>query len=317
MMAKPHCRTMCAPLVRHRHALTPPHSGKPTRHERPHMTTATQVPPPAVSIDAQGRSQALRGSLQRLLRGVMDTTSLLLLEVQCPLVLDGPVTAERARGTAGSSGTGTQLMIRRLRIPATDRLPESVLTGDETTLAQARSLPILLSQLLDAHLARMVAETTARGALEIANRDPGTGLGNRRAWMQKLRVECARAVRSGRPLTVLILDIDGLKGINDVYGHAAGDRHIARTADALVRAARTTDEVCRLGGDEFGVAAPDTDPEQARLLAARLRRCLLEEDLQVSIGWSVSEDGVQLDDLWHQADASMYADKRSRQLRLT
>lgn len=281
------------------------------------MTSATHVPPPAVSIDLHGRSQALRGSLQRLLRGVMDTTSLLLLEVQCPLVLDGPVTAERARGTAVSYGT--QLMIRRLRIPATDRLPESVLTviaGDETTLAQARSLPILLSQLLDAHLARMIAETTARGALEIANRDPGTGLGNRRAWMQKLSVECARAVRTGRPLTVLILDIDGLKGINDVYGHAEGDRHIARTADALVRAARTTDQVCRLGGDEFGVAAPDTDPEQARLLAARLRRCLLEEDLQVSIGWSVSEDGVELDDLWHQADASMYADKRSRQVLL-
>jgi diguanylate cyclase (GGDEF)-like protein len=316
-MAKHAGSTISAPSVRTHPALTAPHFGTPRRHDCNLVTTAPYVPSPTVSTDLQGRSLALRGSLQRLLRAVMDSTSLLLLEVHCPLVLDGPVTAERARGTSVNHQAGTQLLVRQLRIPATDRLPESqlmVVATDEATLAEARSLPVLLSQLLDAHLARMVAESTARGALEIANRDPATGLGNRRAWMQKLSVECARAVRTHRPLTVLILDIDGLKGINDVYGHAAGDRHITRTADALVRAARTTDQVCRLGGDEFGVAAPDTDAVQAQLLAARLRSCLVEEDLQVSIGWAVSEDSARLDDLWQQADASMYDNKRSRQL---
>lgn len=316
-MAKPSCSTITAPLVPHRPALTSHHPGTSTRHERKHVNTAPYVPSPTGSTDPQGRSQALRGSTQRLLRAVMDSTSLLLLEVHCPLVLDGPVTAERARGTSVSHRAGTQMIVRQLRIPPTDRLLESVLmvvATDEEALAEARSLPILLSQLLDAHLARMIAESTARGALEIANRDPATGLGNRRAWMQKLTVECARAVRTKRPLTVLILDIDGLKGINDVYGHAAGDRHIARTAAALVRAARTTDQVCRLGGDEFGIAAPDTDVVQAQLLAARLRSCLLEEDLRVSIGWAVSEENADLDDLWQKADASMYDDKRARQL---
>jgi diguanylate cyclase (GGDEF)-like protein len=281
------------------------------------VSTAAYVPSPTASTDLQGRSHALRGCLQRLLRAVMDSTSLLLLEVHCPLVLDGPVTAQRAHGTSVNHRAGTQMIVRQLRIPATDRLPESVLmvvATDDAAMAEARSLPILLSQLLDAHLARLIAESTAQGALEIANRDPATGLGNRRAWMQTLIVECSRAARTDRPLTVLILDIDGLKAINDVYGHAAGDRHIARVADALARAARTTDQVCRLGGDEFGVAAPDTDTAQAHLLATRLRTCLLEEDLRVSIGWAVSEDTPSLDDLWQKADASMYDDKRRRQL---
>lgn len=257
-----------------------------------------------------GRRHALRGFLQQLLLDVLDATALLRGEVSCPLVLDGPVVAERT-GTADSARAervGGPLLVRRSPIPPTHRLSPSVLLSkatDATGLERAAAVPILLSHLLDALLARWTAEATARGALEIANRDPATGLGNRRAWMNTLRVESARAARTGRPLAVLNLDIDGLKAINDIHGHAAGDRHIARTAAVLARAARITDQVCRLGGDEFGVAAPVTNELQARLLADRLRSSLLAEGLHVSIGWAVSIDETSRDNLWHAADASM------------
>lgn len=256
------------------------------------------------------RSHDLRPLLQAALEAVLDSTTLVRLELSCALVVNGPVTATKARAGEGA------LFLRFLAVPGTDRLPPSallVVATDETALVQSRSLPALLSQLLDAHLARLSAEATAVGAMEIANRDPATGLGNRRAWMQSMGVESARAVRSQRPLTLFILDIDGLKAINDRLGHAAGDQHIARTAEALIRAARTTDQVCRLGGDEFGIAAPDTDELQARQLAVRLRSSLGREGLQVSIGWAASTDEASFADLWQRADASMYQDKRTRQ----
>jgi diguanylate cyclase (GGDEF)-like protein len=265
----------------------------------------------------EGRFRTLRGSLQAFLSAVIDNTALLRVEVGCPLIADGTVVAERAAGTAQASTEGSALLVRRMRIPMTDRLPESVLlvvATDEASLGQAKSLPFLIAELLDAHLARLTAEETAKGALEMANRDHATGLGNRRAWMQTLRVECARVARTERPLAVLIVDIDGLKAINDDYGHAAGDRHIARTAQALSRLARTTDHVCRLGGDEFGIAAPDTDVMQARMLVDRMRSCLLAEGLQVSIGWAASADEPSRENLWQLADASMYKDKRARRL---
>ncbi len=255
------------------------------------------------------RSHELRAVLQAALGAVLHCTTLLRLELSCSLVGDLPVTATRS-----PTGEGA-LFVRALTIPGTDRLPTSallVVATDEPALAQARSLPALLSHLLDAHLARLSAELTAAGAMEIANRDPATGLGNRRAWMQCMAVESARAARTQRPLTLFILDIDGLKAINDRAGHAAGDRHIARTAEALTRAARATDQVCRLGGDEFGIAAPDTDELQAQQLAVRLRFGLESEGLQVSIGWAASSDETSFADLWQRADASMYHDKRAR-----
>lgn len=264
----------------------------------------------------EGRGRTLRGSLQAFLSAVIDNTGLLRVEVCCPLVPDGAVVAERVAGTAQGRTERGALLVRRMQIPLPDGLPESVLlvvATDEVALGQAQALPFLIAELLDAHLARLTAEETAKGALEMANRDPATGLGNRRAWMQTLRMECARVARTARPLTVLIVDIDGLKAINDAYGHAAGDRHIARTAQALSRLARTTDQVCRLGGDEFGIAAPDTDVVQARVLADRMRSCLLAEGLQVSIGCATSADETSSEKLWQLADASMYKDKRARQ----
>lgn len=197
---------------------------------------------------------------------------------------------------------------------------ELVLTAtNDAVLTAAPAFAALIATIIDKEIARFGAEAATRGALVTANRDPATGLGNRRAWVAALRVEMSRALRSGTPLTVLILDIDGLKAVNDTRGRAAGDEVITRTAAALGQARRVTDQVCRLGGDEFGVAAPETRPDQAALLAARLHDSLTAHQVRASLGWAVTshtsgDPGLDpgIDALWHEADAAMYADKRRR-----
>lgn len=276
------------------------------------MSTALFVPPPMAEADARARSDALRGCLQAVLARVLDQTQLLTMQVSCPLLVDGPVVAERVPGS-GARGDGTLSFTSHV-IPATSHVPEAVLlvsAATDTGRHEAHAVPVMLSAFMEAEMSRIIAESTARGALEIANRDPATGLGNRRAWLHTLHVEAGRARRTGRPITIVILDIDGLKQVNDAYGHAAGDSLIARAAAALAGARRATDVVCRLGGDEFGIAAPDTDPQAAEALAERLRESLLEQGVSVSLGWATSAH-LGIDDLWQRADAAMYENKRAR-----
>lgn len=280
------------------------------------MSSALFIPAPLAETDSRARSQALRRAVERVLQQVLDLSSIVSLQLSCSLLVDGPVVLER-RGTPrrpSENGGPSTLSIRVLPLPGTQHVPEAMLWVSATSeqgFAEALAVPVLLAAVLDSEVSRMIAENTARGALEIANRDPATGLGNRRAWMNTLHVEAGRTVRSGRPLTVVILDIDGLKAVNDLHGHAAGDELIARTAAALISTRRSTDQVCRLGGDEFGITAPDTSAAAAALLASRIRACLEDRGVRISLGWAVS-GGRDVEDLWQRADAAMYADKRLR-----
>jgi diguanylate cyclase (GGDEF)-like protein len=274
--------------------------------------TALFVPPPLAEADSRTRSEAMRRCLQAVLSRVLAETNLITLQVGCSLLLDGPVVAERMPGTT-PPGDGT-LSFTSHAIPASSHVPEASLivsANSEVGRSEVHAVPVMLSAYMEAEMSRLIAETTARGALEIANRDPATGLGNRRAWLHTLHVEAGRARRTNRPITIVILDIDGLKQVNDSYGHAAGDALIGRAADALSGARRATDVVCRLGGDEFGIAAPDTDPLAAEALAERVREGLLQRGVNVSLGWATSAH-LGIDDLWQRADAAMYQDKRSR-----
>jgi diguanylate cyclase (GGDEF)-like protein len=276
------------------------------------MTTALFIPPPLAEADARTRSDALRRILEAVLAQVIESSSLLTLQVSCPLLLDGPVVAERQSGTL-PLGDGT-LSFTCHTVPATAHVPEATLwvsASSAIARAEAHVVPVMLSACMESEMSRLIAESTARGALEIANRDPATGLGNRRAWLHTLQVEAGRSMRTGRPLTIVILDIDGLKAVNDAYGHAAGDALITRAASALSSARRATDIVCRLGGDEFGIAAADTDHVSAAALAARVRDSLTQQGVAVSLGWATSAD-ASVDDLWQRADAAMYEDKRAR-----
>jgi|RhiMetdeSRZDD1v2_1073273.scaffolds.fasta_scaffold52375_10 diguanylate cyclase (GGDEF)-like protein len=104
----------------------------------------------------------------------------------------------------------------------------------------------------------------------LATTDPLTGLMNRRAMTERLHDEYERAKRYGLPLSVLVIDLDGLKRVNDAGGHAAGDRAIRGAAAAIKQTLRATDSGGRWGGDEFMVIAPHSARESARMLAERV-----------------------------------------------
>jgi diguanylate cyclase (GGDEF)-like protein len=143
--------------------------------------------------------------------------------------------------------------------------------------------------------------------------DPLTGIGNRAAWDAAL-ISPPRASAHGA-YSVISADLDGLKYINDHYGHGAGDAVIRGAADMLLSTLRAGDVLCRVGGDEFLALCPDVDANAAREIVRRIERAmsswrLTEHGLmpRLSIGWAV------FDGDWPQtvraADRRMYADKR-------
>src|SRR5512145_1008030 len=111
---------------------------------------------------------------------------------------------------------------------------------------------------------------------ETAARDKLTGLYNRRLFEEQLEAAVARSVRTREDLALLVVDLDGLKRINDVSGHVTGDQALRTLADALRATIRATDVACRLGGDEFGVILPGSSAEDAVRVAERAQETLAE-----------------------------------------
>ena len=104
----------------------------------------------------------------------------------------------------------------------------------------------------------------------LSQTDALTGLPNRRALSEHIREELHRAARYRTPVSLLLIDVDGLKQVNDVHGHAAGDRVIRTVALAITHTLRESDFGARWGGDEFGIVAPNTTSDGARVSAERL-----------------------------------------------
>ena len=128
-------------------------------------------------------------------------------------------------------------------------------------------------------LARLFAEVAALALdnartqlrlIEAAGSDPLTGLANRRSFEERLTAELARVLRSREPLTLLVLDLDKFKQVNDTHGHGVGDQLLVELARYLRRAVRSSDLACRLGGDEFALIMPACDADAAEAVAARL-----------------------------------------------
>lgn len=153
-----------------------------------------------------------------------------------------------------------------------------------------------------------------------ARRDALTGLGNRLAWDEAL-VVAQGDVDSGGCISVITLDVDGLKHVNDTYGHDAGDRLLRRCAAVLREYCRDSDVVVRLGGDEFAVLLSGDDglgTERLATLSERLGGVTsCERTVAASVGVATAPPGCSVADAVREADASMYAAKRARRLRLT
>lgn len=164
---------------------------------------------------------------------------------------------------------------------------------------------------------------TTRDELQDANEklsslaltDALTGLWNRRAFNARLETDVMAAQRSKRPLTLLLLDVDHFKSVNDRFGHPYGDRVLREIAAILGRAKRAEDIACRFGGEEFAVLLPDTDIHAARCLADRILELTRgyawqKTPITVSIGLSMCRTDCLSDDLIDEADAALYHAKR-------
>lgn len=150
--------------------------------------------------------------------------------------------------------------------------------------------------------------------------DPLTGLLNRRGLLRRLVERLAEAARHGEPGVVMFCDMDGLKSINDRFGHAAGDLAIRTAAAAIRGCVRATDTVARIGGDEFAILMSRIDAERGLLLASRLSAAIRRLDLEwngeraplgLSVGIAAFSGGEDPEALLARADHAMYAEKRS------
>ena len=150
---------------------------------------------------------------------------------------------------------------------------------------------------------------------ELAERDFLTGVRNVRAFDESLEARCAAA----RPFALLLADLDGLKHVNDRYGHAAGNELLRRAAQVLVEDVRAEDEVLRIGGDEFAVLLPAMpSPDDAKAAARRLEKRLERHGIWVSFGWcSYPAEASTAIELYRCADERLYASKAERTARAT
>lgn len=155
----------------------------------------------------------------------------------------------------------------------------------------------------------------------IANTDILTGLYNRRGFEELGQREVNRSIRTSAPLSLLLLDVDFLKRINDEYGHIAGDKVLQEVSDCCRSTFRQIDLVCRYGGDEFAILLPDTPIDHAREAAERLRRIIesrkltfeaTEIQLSASIGIaSFSKEMKYINQLFDLTDEALYQAKRN------
>ena len=204
-------------------------------------------------------------------------------------------------------------------VPGVDGRPDSVLSLAQDVTERVRShtalqdVNIKLKQRLDD-----IHELQAQ-LREQAMRDPLTGMYNRRFLDDALPGEIARAIREQTPLSLMMMDIDHFKRVNDTHGHQAGDEVLRMLADILRNEARRTDVVCRYGGEEFVLLLPKMNLESARMRAERWRRMFAEMDVPVesgklrctlSVGIAVFPDhGNSAEDLLRNGDRALYLAK--------
>lgn len=150
--------------------------------------------------------------------------------------------------------------------------------------------------------------------------DEMTGIPNRAWFRERMRVEMSRASRHHRPLSLVMFDADRFKEINDTYGHATGDRALVVLANQARLQLRGSDEVGRIGGEEFALLLPETPLSGAEQVAERLRASIANLDLpamllpcslSVSLGVTLVEEGMSMAEAFGRADAAMYAAKRA------
>jgi len=166
----------------------------------------------------------------------------------------------------------------------------------------------LMGMLSDEGAIALARAEVFSGLASAARTDPLTGLANLRAWDEALSREIARATRHGRPFSILMLDFDGLKAVNDSQGHQAGDRALRTAVSAWLSILRASDLLARVGGDEFAAALPHCDRDGAVALGERLRASTPSGET-CSVGVAEWRPGETEAALCERADQALYAAK--------
>ncbi|MTJ80820.1 MAG: diguanylate cyclase [Telmatospirillum sp.] len=176
------------------------------------------------------------------------------------------------------------------------------------------------------HLEDLVARQTRdlteanRRLEELASRDPLTGILNRRRFLEQADRDMERARRQGHPVSLLMIDVDHFKRINDSYGHAAGDKVLCAIVDGIGSLLRATDLFARWGGEEMTVLMPETDAPSAKRVAERLRLAISHElspcpgdvaPVTISVGLATMAASESLSSLLERADKALYEAKRA------
>ena len=205
---------------------------------------------------------------------------------------------------------------------ATIEAGSAALTPAFATQAAGVLAPFVLVAFLTTLLAENIHTAKAR-IRALSDRDELTQVYNMRAFTKLAERQHELISRASGNYAILMIDLNGLKAINDTYGHEAGNRAIRLVADALLRLTRTTDIVARYGGDEFIVMLSNVDPEIAAEIAQRIRNVVfattLEVDVKivrvkVSVGvGSFPQDGNALQPVMTAADRAMYKEKQGRE----
>ncbi len=193
---------------------------------------------------------------------------------------------------------------------AIDPEPQSESIAQELPLIEL--LARLLGSLVEAEMRAVEQSRLLEHSEQRAMTDALTGVLSRNGWERSMVTEESRALRYGTPVCVLIIDLDDLKKTNDSRGHRHGDTLLQRAAGAIRSAARESDVIARIGGDEFAVLGLGCDRHGGEALAQKISAALAEEGISASLGYAMREPGAGLEAAMIAADSAMYEAKAQR-----
>ena len=190
-----------------------------------------------------------------------------------------------------------------------------------------RELVLRTQRAVEARQLSRSREEAVRELERVAITDGLTGLFNSRHFFERLEAEIARAERYHHDVSLILLDVDHFKQLNDTYGHQEGDRALARLAEAIRSGIRESDSAYRYGGEEFTIILPETDSKEAMSVAHRLMDEFSAAEIRpgngqtmhlaASIGLAQREADEDMRSLLQRADAAMYASKHAGRGRIT
>lgn len=232
--------------------------------------------------------------------------------------------------------SGLEVLQRLKTAPSTSNIPVIMVSANDTDDSIISTLdvgahdyvskpviyPVLAARIRSALRLKAAQEelSQANSALQqLASTDTLTGLYNRRHFINLAAAEISRARRYNRPVSLMMIDADHFKNINDTYGHAVGDQALIHIASTCTQLCRESDIIGRIGGEEFLICCPDTDLSGACELAERIKQTIPKRNdctsklpvFTLSIGVSQYRHGDTLDEFMATADAQLYRAKNS------